>query len=242
VRRRPRAAERSRPRRCRRAARRGSPTNRAETTARNRVTPPGPGVSPPRRCRRARPRPGHLTVVRPGCAGADRRRRDGGPDAGRDPAAGRPTGRTAPLAAGTEPTAGVRGASRRSRGRRRRPRRRALRSVGAGPRWHADRPAGGGRRPGRRRGPQAVAGAAARPGAPGRVGPGSLPPPAPVPTPRPVPVLRPPYLLGWVLSRETGPGKSGGAGMAQCPLQQLMAWGVLPPAQSVREPLMGTCA
>jgi hypothetical protein len=30
-----------------------------------------------------------------------------------------------------------------------------------------------------------------------------------------------------------GPGKSGGAGMAQCPLQMVMAWGVLPPARSV---------
>jgi DNA-directed RNA polymerase sigma subunit (sigma70/sigma32) len=38
-----------------------------------------------------------------------------------------------------------------------------------------------------------------------------------------------------------GPGKSGGAGMAHYPLQQVMAWGVLPPAWSVRRPLMGTC-
>jgi hypothetical protein len=38
-----------------------------------------------------------------------------------------------------------------------------------------------------------------------------------------------------------GSGKSGGVGMAHCPLQLLMAWGVLPPAWSVREPLMGTC-
>jgi hypothetical protein len=29
--------------------------------------------------------------------------------------------------------------------------------------------------------------------------------------------------------------------MAHVPLQQLMAWGVLPPAWSVRRPLMGTC-
>ena len=38
-----------------------------------------------------------------------------------------------------------------------------------------------------------------------------------------------------------GSGKSGSVGMAHCPLQLLMAWGVLPPARSVREPLMGTC-
>ncbi len=40
---------------------------------------------------------------------------------------------------------------------------------------------------------------------------------------------------------KTWAGKSGRAGMAHCPLQMSMAWGVLPPAQSVREPLMGTC-
>jgi hypothetical protein len=36
-------------------------------------------------------------------------------------------------------------------------------------------------------------------------------------------------------------GKSGDVGMAHCPLQQLMAWGVLPPTASVRRPLIGTC-
>lgn len=38
-----------------------------------------------------------------------------------------------------------------------------------------------------------------------------------------------------------GSGKSGSVGMAHCPLQLLMAWGVLPLAWSVRRPLMGTC-
>jgi hypothetical protein len=41
--------------------------------------------------------------------------------------------------------------------------------------------------------------------------------------------------------KNLGVGKSGGAGMAYRPLQLLMAWGVLPPAWSVREPVMGTC-
>ena len=38
-----------------------------------------------------------------------------------------------------------------------------------------------------------------------------------------------------------GSGKLGSVGMAHRPLQLLMAWGVLPPARPVREPLMGTC-
>jgi len=53
---------------------------------------------------------------------------------------------------------------------------------------------------------------------------------------------RSPYHLQQALGgKNLGVGKSGGAGMAYRPLQLLMAWGVLPPAQSVREPLMGTC-
>ena len=50
-----------------------------------------------------------------------------------------------------------------------------------------------------------------------------------------------PYHLQQAWVSKTRAWKSGRAGMAHCPLQMLMAWGVLPPAQSVREPLMGTC-
>jgi hypothetical protein len=55
------------------------------------------------------------------------------------------------------------------------------------------------------------------------------------------PALVPPYLVCRPLSSMMRVGSPAVLVWLNTPLQLLMAWGVLPPAQSVRRPLMGTC-